>query len=183
MSRVLVLYSTRHGQAEGIAERIALRLARAGHDVSVVSADVPDAAQAIDRAEAVVIGGSIRYGRFDPKLADLVRSKCAALAGRPNALYSVSLSAAKDAAPAHAIMAEFQAATGWLADDAVAFAGALRYSRYSPVMRWVMKLIARANGERTDTGRDYEYTNWAAVDRFAAAFALRVPAEGLRRAA
>ena len=73
-------------------------------------------------------------------------------------------------------MAELEQQTGWIADERAAFAGALRYSAYSPFVRFMMKLIARANGAPTDTSRDYEYTDWKAVDRFAAAFVLRVAA-------
>jgi menaquinone-dependent protoporphyrinogen oxidase len=174
MSKILVLFSTHDGQTEGIAERIGFRLSKSGHDVAVLSAESTDAAVAIDAADAVVIGGAIRYGRFSASLADLVRRSLPLLLGRPNAFYSVSVSAAKDAADANACMTEFQAETGWNPDDSAVFAGALRFTRHSPFMRFMMKLVARANGEETDTRRDYEYTDWRSVDRFAAAFALRV---------
>jgi menaquinone-dependent protoporphyrinogen oxidase len=174
MSKFLVLFSTHDGQTEGIAERIGFRLSKAGHEVSVLSADSPDASREIDAAEAIIIGGAIRYGHFAASLADVVRRNAPVLLGRPSAFYSVSLSAAKDVAGAYACMTEFQAATGWIPDDTAVFAGALRYSRYSPFKRLMMKLIARANEAETDTSRDYEYTDWRAVDRFAAAFALRV---------
>jgi menaquinone-dependent protoporphyrinogen oxidase len=174
MSKILVLFSTREGQTEGIAERIAFRLTKLGHEATVLSADSPDASRSIDEADAVIVGGAIHYGRFDPVLADLVRRNAPVLLSRPNAFYSVSLSAATDCADAHAVMAAFQSENGWIANDAAVFAGALRYSRYSPIKRFVMKLVARANGGQTDTSRDYEFTDWRAVDRFAAAFALRI---------
>jgi menaquinone-dependent protoporphyrinogen oxidase len=37
-----------------------------------------------------------------------------------------------------------------------------------------MKRIARKEGGPTDTSRDYEYTDWEAVDRFADAFAAKL---------
>jgi len=46
-------------------------------------------------------------------------------------------------------------------------AGALRYSKYRMPMRWIMKRIAAAEGGDTDTSRDYEYTDWDQVERFA----------------
>ena len=53
-------------------------------------------------------------------------------------------------------------------------AGALPYTRYSPLTRWMMRrIVAKAKGD-TDTSRDYEYTDWEAVRRFAGEFALRV---------
>ena len=49
-------------------------------------------------------------------------------------------------------------------------AGALPYTRYNFLVRFVMRRISKAEGGDTDTSRDYEYTDWAAVDRFAVEF-------------
>jgi menaquinone-dependent protoporphyrinogen oxidase len=38
----------------------------------------------------------------------------------------------------------------------------------------MMRLIAGAAGGDTDTSRDYEYTDWEAVERFAMDFAARL---------
>ena len=40
-------------------------------------------------------------------------------------------------------------------------------SRYNLPLRWVMKRISRKKGLPTDTSRDYDNTDWAAVERFA----------------
>jgi len=40
-------------------------------------------------------------------------------------------------------------------------------------VRFVMKQIARKTGSPTDTSRDHELTDWAAVDRFAGELAAR----------
>ena len=170
-----IVYATHDGQAQSVAERIADRITKLGHSATVRSADAEEAAGDIDRADAIVVGGGIRYGRLPSSLVELVGERAFALASRPGALYSVSMSAARDVAPAHKCMAEFEQQTGWVADERAAFAGALRYSRYSPFMRFMMKLIARAN-EETDTEHDREYTDWRAVDRFAVAFALKAAA-------
>ena len=44
-------------------------------------------------------------------------------------------------------------------------AGALVYSRYNWLTRWMMRRIARKEGGDTDTARDYEYTDWDALRR------------------
>jgi menaquinone-dependent protoporphyrinogen oxidase len=38
----------------------------------------------------------------------------------------------------------------------------------------MMRMIVGAAGGDTDTSRDYEYTDWPAVDRFAQEFAARL---------
>jgi menaquinone-dependent protoporphyrinogen oxidase len=45
-------------------------------------------------------------------------------------------------------------------------AGALAYSRYNVIVRFVMKRIARQAGGPMDASRDDELTDWAALDRF-----------------
>ena len=45
-------------------------------------------------------------------------------------------------------------------------AGALTYSQYNFVLKFVLKQIARRAGFTGDTKHDYEFTNWPALDRF-----------------
>jgi len=47
------------------------------------------------------------------------------------------------------------------------FAGATPYTRYGWFVRFMMRNIARRRGLGTDTSRDYEYTDWQAVEQFA----------------
>jgi hypothetical protein len=43
-----------------------------------------------------------------------------------------------------------------------------------------MKQIAKRAGSGTDTSRDYEYTDWGALDAFVNEFAQKIRAEGDR---
>jgi len=45
-------------------------------------------------------------------------------------------------------------------------AGALAYSKYNFLVKLAMKQIARHNGASTDTSRDWEFTDWQAIDGF-----------------
>jgi menaquinone-dependent protoporphyrinogen oxidase len=63
-------------------------------------------------------------------------------------------------------MEKFFVDTGWRPQRVKPIAGALLYSKYNPLVRFVMKRIARKAGTRTDTSRDYEYTDWVSLDRF-----------------
>jgi len=64
----------------------------------------------------------------------------------------------------------FLAATGWRPTVTKRVAGALMYTRYNWLKRWVMKKIAGKAGGDTDTRRDYEYTDWSDVRAFAERF-------------
>ncbi|MFC6726091.1 flavodoxin domain-containing protein, partial [Halobium palmae] len=97
-----------------------------------------------------------------------------ALNDRPTAFLSVSLSASDEAtrAEAEGYVDEFLAETGWTPDATLAVAGAVPYTKYGFLKRLLMKRIVGKRGGDTDTSRDYEYTDWDAVDEFAAAFAV-----------
>ena len=45
-------------------------------------------------------------------------------------------------------------------------AGALKYLEYDFFKRWMLRRIARKEGGPVDTSKDYELTDWAALDRF-----------------
>ena len=102
---------------------------------------------------------------------DFVRRHVVQLQALPAAFYSVSLSAASDKAEERAEAErrarEFVAAAGWEPTRLVSFAGALPYTRYNWLMRWWMSFIVGKTGGDADPSRDYEYTDWAAVEAFA----------------
>jgi menaquinone-dependent protoporphyrinogen oxidase len=180
MARILILYTTVEGHTARIAERIVLRLKGKGHVADIHCLDagaglLPDLAT----YDAVMVGASIHYGRHPRILRTLVRRQSSALAGRPGAFFSVSLSAggpgAKPAA-AQRYLDRFLRETGWRPQQTASFAGALQYSKYGPLKRLVMICFVGLAGGNTDTSGDYEYTDWNAVESFADAFALLLKA-------
>jgi len=62
----------------------------------------------------------------------------------------------------------------WEPDKIGLFGGALRYSKYGFLKRLMLKQVAKDATGDVDTSRDYEYTDWAEVDGFAADFAAFV---------
>jgi menaquinone-dependent protoporphyrinogen oxidase len=75
------------------------------------------------------------------------------------------------AADVNSMIKRFLVKTQWQPTRVEPVAGALMYSKYNPFMRFIMKRIARRAGASTDTSRDHEFTDWAALDRFASEFA------------
>ena len=71
---------------------------------------------------------------------------------------------AQAAADARRMIDVFIAETGWRPARTLPVAGALAYTRYNFLVRFVMKRIARKQGASTDTSRDHDFTNWPAVD-------------------
>ena len=176
MSRTLILYATTEGHTARIVERIAQRLRDKGHTVETHRADEIPAGVDPAAYDGVMLGASIHYGHHPGYLRALVRRQHAALRSRPTAFFSVSLSASGSGArteTAQRYLETFLRQADWHPPQTATFAGALQYSKYGTFKKLLMRLIAHMVGNDTDTTRDYEYTDWDAVERFADAFAQR----------
>ncbi len=172
MPRILLLYATVEGQTARIAERIAHTLRKQGHSVDMLPADTAQADPAA--YDGVMVGASIHYGHHPAYLRTLIRRHANALAARPCAFFSVSLSAGgprPKPEAAQRYMDKFLRQTGWQPQLTASLAGAVKYSVYGPIKRRVMIVFVGLGGGETDTSRDYEYTDWDAVERFADAYA------------
>jgi menaquinone-dependent protoporphyrinogen oxidase len=178
MVRVAVRYGTTEGQTEAIAERMATVVTRAGHDATLRDVRALPATVSFDDVDAVVVGASVHAGSHQRYVRRFVTDNAAELNRLPSAFFSVSLTAAggsdADRGTARSLLEAFLEGTGWEPDATTVVAGALKYSEYGPVTRFVLKRIAGRAGGDTDTSRDYEYTDWAAVEAFAADFVDRL---------
>lgn len=177
MPAILLVYATGEGQTARIADRITDRLRDAGHDVT--ASNVGDLGDVdLSDYDAALLGASIHMGKPQDSMVRFARSHRDALAGMPSGFFEVSLSAAVDdperQAEARGYVAEFRETTGWEPDIVGVFGGAFRYSQYGFLKRRLIKRIAADSTGDTDTSRDYEYTDWAAVESLADDFAAIV---------
>jgi len=177
---ILLTFHSHEGQTAKIADRIAARLRASGIDVDVRAVD---AAPAPDRYDAVVFGDSIRFERHSRALRRYLGKHRDVLVNRPTAMFQVSMTSAgtdADHVAKAAEMADKLVRQAQVQPDLVElFAGAIAYSKYGWVTKRVMRSIARREGNGTDMSRDHEYTDWAAVDRFAEQIAALVRGRAL----
>lgn len=167
MARLLIVYATTEGHTGKIAQHLAEFLTGSGHTVELLdSGSAPDDVK-LD-FEGYIVAGSLHQECHQVSLTEFVRTHGPKL--HPAAFLSVSLTAViKDAehtANAARCMAQFYEETRWTPDRASPVAGALLYSKYDFFKRTLMRLIAKKEGGDQDTSRDYEYTDWAALDAF-----------------
>jgi menaquinone-dependent protoporphyrinogen oxidase len=183
MSRILIAYGTSEGQTRRIAECIARVIREQGHEAVLV--DVKRATPDPAEYDAVIVGASVHRGRHQTHVGEYVRETRDALQRLPTAFFSVSLAicgpSEAERREAEGYAAEFARLTQWQPGKVALFAGALLYTKYGFFTRWIMKRIARGKGSADlDTSRDYEYTDWDGVKRFAAEFVeAAVPAAGV----
>lgn len=171
MARALIVYASHYGQTEKIARRIQRTLEGNGHDVQLES--VARLPRELDVAgfDAVLVGGPVHAQHYPAALVRFVRERRQELERVHAVFFSVSLAVASRKHDGRAQMApvidKFVQQTGWRPARVELVAGALAYTQYSWLIRFVMRRIAKKEGGDTDTSRDYEYTDWNAVDRFA----------------
>lgn len=169
--KILMVYGTTDGQTGKITYFVADRLRAHRHSVVIADAARLSADFEVVGYDAVIVGAPVRMEKYPRPVIDFVRAHRAQLDQTPSAFFSVCMAAAS-AIEAKRRQAEswpsrlFQS-TGWQPQLVSIFAGALRYSRYNWLVRWMMRRIARSEGASTDTSQDHEYTDWEAVTRFA----------------
>lgn len=180
MKPILVAYATTEGQTRKVATHVADALRALGRPVDLVDVGSPAADSLSPMYAAAILAGSLHLGVHQSSLAEFARRNRDWLNACPAAFLSVSLTAAltDDASRAECRTAaqQFLDVTGFAPGIVLPVAGALPYTQYDWFRRFAMKTISRRHGGDTDTTRDFEYTDWAALDRFAREF---VAAAGL----
>jgi menaquinone-dependent protoporphyrinogen oxidase len=180
MSRLAIFYATREGHTHKVADHLKALVEARGHAAEVI--DVAGIQGRFDLApfDGAIVAGSVHAGLHEPELRRFAARHAGVLETINAGFISVSLSevtvedrsrpseARAEAAEAvRGMMEAFYAETGWRPRHAEAVAGALPYTKYGMLKRFVMKRIVRRAGGPTDTSRDYEFTDWAELDRFA----------------
>jgi len=178
MARIVVFFGTTDGQTAKIVRHLA-EVLRSGHDtVDVFDTRAPIPSSVFRGVDAAIIAGSVRMGKFQRALVAFLRQHREVLERIPTAFLAVSLSAARDSAPARRevskTVARFIAEIGFTPGTLLPIAGALLYTKYGFFTRIAIRLISKMAGGDTDTSRDYEYTDWNALSDFARQFACRL---------
>jgi len=178
MKRIDVFYASREGHTQLIAERVAAHLRARGFDAAARKLRGHAANASLDGLWGAVLAAAVHGGKHGPEMVKFVRSNLGELNRMRTAFLSVTLSEAVERsesipekraqceADVQTMIENFFKETGWR-PNVVLPAGALLYSQYNFVVRFVMKRIAKKMRAGTDTSRDYDYTDWQALDRFA----------------
>lgn len=184
MNKVIgILYASRENHTLHIAEDISEILRERSLEADVLDVRKPDKID-LERYSAVILAASVHMGKHESEMLRFIKDHRSRLLEMPSVFLSVSLSEAgversrpdteehrRFTADVSKIEDAFISETGWPVERFKAVAGALPYSKYSWFVRLIMKRIAQKSGGDTDTSRDYDYTNWVALEKFVAEFA------------
>jgi menaquinone-dependent protoporphyrinogen oxidase len=178
MARLLIVYGSEEGQTAKVARHMADLFRTQHHVVDLVHGRNMPPHLALDGYDGVIVGASIHMGRHQRYMVAFGEQYRDALTAKLSAFFTVCLTAKSDApadrAQVEQYVQDYITATNWYPDQVAVFAGALQYSKYGLIKRFLMKQISKQSGGDTDTAHDYEYTDWTSVDDFAETFLVAV---------
>jgi menaquinone-dependent protoporphyrinogen oxidase len=167
----LILFSSHDGQTSKIASYIASEVRKSQEcDVAAILSQSLVDWESYNR---LLLGGSVRYGRFSTILTDFVHRNLREIQTHPSGFFAVNLTARKsnkNTPKTNIYTYKFLKKSSWQPDCCAVFAGALKYPRYRPLDRAIIRLIMYLTGGETDPRKEVEYTDWSKVKNFAREF-------------
>ena len=167
--RILLAYSTVDGQTLKICQHLQQRLQTMGHTAELFeiggNAGLEPAA-----FDEIVIGASIRYGKYRPEVFRFIEAHREVLERMSGAFFSVNVVARKpgrNTPESNPYIPTFRRNTSWVPEAMAVFAGKIDYQRYRYFDRLVIRLIMWVTKGPTDPAACVEFTDWSDVERFA----------------
>lgn len=177
-TRILLCFHSEEGQTAKVAARIESVLIDKGCEVVTTLADDDPSPRGFD---GIVMGDSIHAGQHSRQMRKWASRHAEELREPPVALFQVSLTSSHDdeesVETATQLVRDLTESANLEPDLVGMFAGALVYTKYGWLKRTIMQRINESEGGDTDTSRDFEYTDWDAVEHFATDAATLFTAE------
>jgi menaquinone-dependent protoporphyrinogen oxidase len=170
MAKYQVVFTTNDGQTKKVAEFIAKTLQEKKVEVQLL--DIKNIKGRLDTAgvKAVFLGSPINAGQYPGRFKSFIAKNLQTLSGVKVNLFSVCLSARGSSEDAKKIALGYPekllAETGLKPFIVKPIAGALPYTRYNFLKKFLMKKIEETTGGETDVSKDYEFTDWQEVKKF-----------------
>lgn len=168
---ILIVYATREGQTQKIAEQIYRVLIELGINVEIHSATESFEFH-IESFDLLLFGASVHTGKVEKEVIEFIQEHRNEIRQKQNAFFLVQLaSATPDTKLRNEKMKkarrQLEEQAQFSFDRIELISGALKYSEYSFFIKWIMKHISKQTGGDSDTSKDYEYTDWKQVENFA----------------
>jgi menaquinone-dependent protoporphyrinogen oxidase len=169
MHSILIAYSTTDGHTSTICTRIRKVLEESGARVALFEITGNQPCD-LDPFDTVVIGASIRYGKYRPDVYDFIATHREKLDRSPSAFFSVNVvarKAGKNTAQTNPYVRAFASKTTWVPKLVEVFAGKIDYPSYTYLDRQVIRFIMWLTHGPTDPKSCTDFTDWDNVDNFA----------------
>ncbi len=170
--KILIIYATGEGQTRKVARFMEEVLQEENH--KVVIADATEEPPKTEGYDIVFVGASIHMYQYQKPIGEYIRMNSTNLNKIPSAFFSVCLMASgeseEEKAKADKLANEFVEEHKWQPNRIIQIPGALRFTKYNFFKKILMRMISNRKGNKIDTSKDHEYTDWEAVKRFCLVF-------------
>jgi len=163
----VIIYSTTDGHTKKICDFINSNSNKNNFEVLSIN-KISDLD--IEKYELIVLGASIRYGKYSPLVFKFVKNYKKILIKKKNAFFSVNVVARKpekSSPETNPYIQKFLKKTNWVPKKIGVFAGKVDYPSYNIINKLVIRLIMYITNGPTDISRSYEFTNWDNIKKFA----------------
>lgn len=127
----------------------------------------------IIKADAIIIGASIRYGKHDKSVISFINQYVSLLNSKVSAFYSVNLVARKPekrTADTNPYVKKMFESVAWQPALVGVFAGKLNYQKYSFFDKHMIRFIMKLTKGPTNLNTNKIFTDWQDVENFAIEF-------------
>jgi len=177
IKKILILYSTVDNHTLKICSQIQDKIRKCGHDVLLHTINIDDKLD-LNIFDTIIIGASIRYGKHNENVYHFIAKHQKLLESKANAFFSVNVVARKpekNQPHTNPYLVKFLKQIAWKPKILAVFAGMLDYQKYGIFDRQMIRFIMWMTKGPTDPKTVIEFTNWEAVDTFAALFCVEAP--------
>ena len=168
MSGSLIIYSSTDGQTKIICEKIK-NFSKNSESIKLISLEEVHDFN-LQSYEDIIIGASIRYGKYNKNLYKFISSNKETLEKKRSAFFSVNVVARKpekNTPETNPYMQKFLKISNWKPNKLGVFAGKVNYPNYGFFDKYIIRLIMLITKGPTDTSRSFEFTDWSKVEDFA----------------
>ena len=165
MKKILLTYSTVDGHTKTICEKILSYSETSQVDILPIDSSIN-----IKDYDTVVIGASIRYGKYREEIFEFIKENEELLNSKDNAFFSVNVVARKEnknKPETNPYLIKFLNKISWQPKILDVFAGKIDYPKYKFLDKYAIKFIMWITKGPTDTSKVYEFTDWSRVRSFA----------------
>lgn len=165
MKKILLTYSTVDGHTKTICEKILSYSKTSQVDILPIDSSIN-----IKDYDTVVIGASIRYGKYREEIFEFIKENEELLNSKDNAFFSVNVVARKEnknKPETNPYLIKFLNKISWQPKILDVFAGKIEYPKYKFLDKYAIKFIMWITKGPTDTSKVYEFTDWNRVKSFA----------------
>jgi len=124
----------------------------------------------LDEYKTIIIGASIRYGKYRKELYKFISKNKGLLDKKNNAFFSVNVVARKsnkNTPETNPYLIKFLKNIDWMPKRVGVFAGKIEYPKYNFFDKYAIKFIMWITKGPTNTLETYEFTDWEKVKAFA----------------